>query len=93
MKLESNSRKKLLKCYIWSTALYGAESSTLRKVRQKYKESFKMWCCRRTEKIIWTDHVKTEEVLHTIKKDRNILHTLKEGSITGLTTPCIRTAF
>jgi hypothetical protein len=29
------------------------------------------------EKIIWTDHVRNEEVLHTIKEKRNTLHTIK----------------
>jgi hypothetical protein len=29
-----NLRNKLIKCYIWSTALYGAETWTLRKVDQ-----------------------------------------------------------
>jgi hypothetical protein len=41
-KLELNLRKKLVKCYIWSIALYGAETWTLRKVDQKYLESFEM---------------------------------------------------
>jgi predicted HD phosphohydrolase len=36
-----NLRKKLVKCYIWSIALYGAETWTLRKVEQKYLESLK----------------------------------------------------
>jgi hypothetical protein len=31
-KLDLNLRKKLVKCYIWSIALYGAESWTLWKV-------------------------------------------------------------
>jgi hypothetical protein len=31
-KLDLNLRKKLVKCYIWSIALYGAETWTLRKV-------------------------------------------------------------
>ena len=53
-------RKKLLKCYIWSIALYGAETWTLRTADQKYLESFEMWCWRRMEKIIWTDHVRNE---------------------------------
>jgi hypothetical protein len=35
-KLELNLRKKLVKCYIWSIAFYGAETWTLRKVDQKY---------------------------------------------------------
>jgi hypothetical protein len=43
-KLDLNLRKELVKCYIWSIALYGAETWTLRKVDQKYLESFEMWC-------------------------------------------------
>ena len=43
-------RKKLVKYYIWSMALYGAETSTLRAVDQKYLESFEMWSWRRMEK-------------------------------------------
>jgi hypothetical protein len=56
--------------------LYGAETWTLRKVDQKYLESFEMWCWRRMEKISWTDRVRNE-VLHTVKKERTILHTIK----------------
>jgi hypothetical protein len=29
------------------------------------------------EKISWTDRVRNEEVLHRVKEERNILHTLK----------------
>ena len=36
--LELKLWKKLLKCYIWSIALYGAETWTLRAVDQKYLE-------------------------------------------------------
>ena len=43
-KLDLNLRKKLIKCYIWSMALYGAETWTLRATDQKYLESFEMWC-------------------------------------------------
>ena len=34
-KLDLNLRKKLVKCYIWSMALYGAETWTLRATDQK----------------------------------------------------------
>jgi hypothetical protein len=44
---------------------------------QKYLESFEMWCWRRMEKFIWTDGVRNEEVLHSVKEARNILHTTK----------------
>jgi hypothetical protein len=35
-------RKKLVKCYIWSVALYVAETWTLRVVDQKHLESFEI---------------------------------------------------
>jgi hypothetical protein len=67
-------RKKLVKCYIWSIALYGVETWMLWAVDQKHLESFEMWCWRRTEKIRWTDRVKNEEVLLRVKEQMNILH-------------------
>jgi hypothetical protein len=76
-KLNLNLRKKLVKCYISSIALYVAETWTLRKVDQKYLESFEMCCWRRMEKISWTYRVRNEEVLHRVKEARNILNTIK----------------
>jgi hypothetical protein len=76
--LDLELRKKLVKCYIWSIALYGAETWTLWAVYQKHLESFEMWCWRRTEKISWTDHVRNEEVLLTVKEQRNILHEISK---------------
>ena len=61
--LDLELRKKLVKCYIWSIALYGAETWTLQAVDQKHLESFEMWCWRKMEKISWTDHVRNEDVL------------------------------
>ena len=60
-KLDLHLRKKLAKCYVWSMALYGAETWTLRAADQTYMESFEMWCWRRMEKISWTDHVRNEK--------------------------------
>jgi hypothetical protein len=49
--LDLELMKMLVKCYIWSIALYGAETWTLREVDQKHLESFEMWWWRRMEKI------------------------------------------
>ena len=68
----------LIKCYIWSMALYGAETWTLREVDRKYLESFEMWCWIRLEKISWTDHVRNEEVLLRVNEQRNILHEIRK---------------
>ena len=77
-KLDLNLRKKLIKCYIWSMALYGAETWTLRAADQKYLESFEMWCWRRMEKISWTDRVRNEKVLLRVNEQRNILHEIRK---------------
>jgi hypothetical protein len=37
-----------------------------------------MWCWRRMEKIIWTDHVRNEDVLLRVKEQRNILHEIRK---------------
>jgi hypothetical protein len=47
------------------------------RINQKYLESFEVWCCGSTEKISWSDCV-TNEVLHRVKEQRNILHTVNK---------------
>jgi hypothetical protein len=70
--LDLKLRTKLVKCYVWSMALYGVETWTIRTVDQKHLESFEMWCWRRMEKISWSDRVRNE-VLLRVKEQRNIL--------------------
>jgi len=76
--LDLKLRKKLVKCYIWSIALYGTETWTICAVDQKHLESFEMWCWRRMEKISWTNHVRNEEALLRVKEQRNILHEISK---------------
>jgi hypothetical protein len=44
-----------------------------------------MWCWRRMENIIWTDHVRNEEVLSYVK--------WVNGRLTGLVTFCAEITF
>jgi hypothetical protein len=78
IKMGLELRKKLVKCYIWSIALYGTENWMLRAVDQEHLESFEMWCWRRMEKISWTDHVRNEEVLLRVKEQRNNVHEISK---------------
>jgi hypothetical protein len=80
--LDLELRKTLVKCYIWSIALYGAETWTLRTVDQKHLDSFELWCWRRMGKISWTDHVRNEEVLLRVKEQRSILHEIRKRKAT-----------
>jgi hypothetical protein len=61
----------------FGTALCGAETRALRKADHKYLVRFKMWCRRRMDRIRWTDRVRNVEVLHRVKEERNIIHTVK----------------
>jgi hypothetical protein len=76
-KMDLSLRQKLIKCYSWSIALCGGEIWTLWKVEQKYLENFEMLCWRRMEMMNLSERVRNEEVLHRVKEDRNILHTIK----------------
>ena len=75
--LDLELRKKLVKCYVWSIVLYGAETWTLRAMDQKHLESFEMWSWR-MEKISWTDHARNEDALLRVKEQRNILHEIRK---------------
>ena len=92
-KLGLNLRKKLVKCYIWNMALYGAETWTLRAADKKYLESFEMWCWRRMEKISWKDHVRNEDVLLRVNEQRNILHEIRKRKANWIGHSYVETAF
>ena len=53
--LEKELRKRLVKCFVWSVVLYGAETWTLRRNEEKRLEAFEMWVWRRMEHVKWTD--------------------------------------
>ena len=73
-KLDLNLRKKIVKCYIWIIALYGAETWALWRVDQIYIESSEMWCWRRMEKISARNRV-----LPRVKEEGNIVDTIKRN--------------
>jgi hypothetical protein len=71
-------RRKLVKCYIWSIAVYGAETGTFQATDQEHLESFEMWCWRRMEKTSWAEHMRNEGVLLRVKEQRNIPHKISK---------------
>jgi len=83
----SNLRTNPEKCcpledsFVWCCNLEISES------RPKIPGNF---CWRRMEKISWTDRVRNEEIIQTVKVERNILQRIKKGRLTGLVTSCVR---
>ncbi|CAG9835898.1 unnamed protein product [Diabrotica balteata] len=59
---------RMLRCYIFSTLLYGVEGWTLKKSNIKNLEAFKMWCYLRISKISWMDRKTNEQVLEQLGK-------------------------
>ena len=82
-----------MRCYVWSIALYGAETWTLRATGQKHLESFEVWCWRRMEKISWTDHVRNEEVLLRVNEQTNIIHEIIKRKANWIGHIYVETAF
>ncbi|KAJ4436735.1 hypothetical protein ANN_16867 [Periplaneta americana] len=56
-------KKRLVKCFVWNVALYGAETWTLRRSEEKRIEAFEMWIWRRMERVKWTHRIRNEAVL------------------------------
>ena len=61
IKLET--RFRILKCYVWSTLLYGVETWTISDTLMKRITAFEMWTYRRMLKISWVERKTNTEVL------------------------------
>ncbi|CAI6362900.1 unnamed protein product [Macrosiphum euphorbiae] len=72
-----NTRKNLIKNFVWSIALYGTETWTILKAERKKIEAFETWCWRRALKISWTEKVKNEEVYLRMNEQKAIWTTIK----------------
>ena len=56
--MEKELRKRLVKCFVWSVALYGIENWTLGWSEQKRLEAFQTRIWRRMGHVKWTDKMK-----------------------------------
>lgn len=74
-------RMRMLRCYIFSTLLYGVETWTLKQNHIDRLQSFEMWCYRRMWRIPWTDRVTNIEVLEKMQKDCEIINAIKKRKL------------
>jgi len=70
-------RKRFLKIYIWSIALYGCETWTISAIEKRKLEAFEVWCYRKMLRIKWIDRITNEAVLIRIKENKILWHTVK----------------
>ena len=78
-------RYRMVKCYVWSVLLYGAEAWTLKAASINRIEAFEMWILKRMLKIPWTEHVRNEDVLRIAGlENRELFEHIKKRKISYL---------
>ena len=71
-------RIRILKTYIWTVALYGCETWTLKKNEELKMEAFEMWCYRQILRIGWVQRRTNESVIQEIGEDKKILDVIRK---------------
>ncbi|KAG1672188.1 Nuclear receptor subfamily 2 group E member 1 [Nymphon striatum] len=69
-------KKRLVKSLIWSVALYGSETWTIRVDERSKLEAFEMWVWRNMLKIKWSDKISNEDVLKLVDEERAMMGTI-----------------
>ena len=87
------ARLRFIKCYVWSTLLYGVETWTISKLSQQRLEAFKIRTMRRMLRINWTRRITNEEVIRIAGTKSSLFETIKmrKLSLLGMLcdmTPC-----
>ena len=65
-----------MKCYVWSTLLYGCESWNINKESRRKLEAMEMRIWRRMLKVLWTQRVTNEEIMRRVKTKRELMTTI-----------------
>ena len=80
-KLNIMLRLRLLKCYVWSTLLYGCESWTMNSNCKQKLEAMEMWCYRRMMRISWVKKISNKCVLKIVGMERDLLVTIRKRQL------------
>ena len=76
-----NTRKRIVKCYVWATFLYGSETWTIVKSIAKKINAFEMWIYRRMLRIPWTAHKSKNEIFTMIGNKQVLLNIAKQRQV------------
>ena len=67
------TKKRILKCYVWSTLTYGCEGWTISKAMQERLEAVEVWFLRRMLSISWLDRMTNDMVLRKAGTRRELI--------------------
>ena len=77
-----NTRKRMIKAYVWSTLLYGYETWTITTRNMTTLQALEMWAYRKKTKISWREKKRNEEVLNLTDEQLYVIPTIKKTNIT-----------
>jgi len=75
--LSLHLKKRMVKAFVWSVALYGSETWTLQKEDIRRLEAFEIWIWRHMMKVPWTEHKTNKEILQMVETERKIMDTAR----------------
>jgi hypothetical protein len=79
--ISKETRLRVLKCYVWSTLLYGCEAWTITKGMERKLEAAEMWFLRRMLKIRWVEKISNIEVLRKMGTTRNLMKSIRKRQL------------
>ncbi|CAG9838969.1 unnamed protein product [Diabrotica balteata] len=71
-------RTRIIKCYVFSTLLYGVEAWPMTEAKQKRIQAFELWCYHKMLRISYMTHKTIAEVLRRMNKERELMLIIKE---------------
>src|SRR5215469_5501990 len=80
-KVSIETRKRFVKCYVWSTLLYGCESWTLRKTDISKIQAAEIWFWRRLLKVSWIERISNEIILERMNTSRKIRKQIRQKQL------------
>lgn len=80
-KISIDTRKRLIRTYVWSTLTYGAETWTVSSAMNDRLSSFEMWCYRRMMRISWIERKTNEEVLRMVSAERELVQIIRKRQL------------
>ena len=73
-----NTRKRIVRCYVWATFLYDSETWSIRKSVAKKINAFEMWIYRRMLRIPWTAQNSNNDIFTMIGNKQLLLNIVKQ---------------
>ena len=75
------SKKRFIKCFVWSVLLYGCETWAISKTNEKILMAMEMRCWKRMLRISCTKKITSEKVLELASNKRSLMETIRKRQL------------